>query len=173
MKTLHKTLFIALAALGLAATAHADKGGPGPKDMDGCSMHGGWHRPDPEKMAQFFEKRLADLHGKLKLTDQQEPAWKTFTDKIKPMPKAERPDFEAMSKLPTPERMDRMQALSKEHQERQAAHIAAVKEFYAQLTPEQQKTFDANFLRGLWNHDGAHEQHRHGRAAAKAKPDAK
>ena len=171
MKTLHKTLFIALAALGLAATAHAEKAGPGPKGMEGCSMHGGWHRPDAEKMAKFAEKRLADLHAKLKLTDQQEPAWKAFADKMKPLPKADRPDFEAMSRLPTPERMDRMQAMSKEHQERQAAHIAAVKAFYATLTPEQQKTFDANFMQGHRDHDGGHEQHRHGKPGAK--PDAK
>ncbi len=173
MKTLHKTLFIALAALGLAAAAHADKGGPGPKDMDDCPAQRGWQRPDPEKMAKFAEKRLADLHASLKLTDQQEPAWKAFADKTKPMPMAARPDFEALSKLPTPERMDRMQTLSKEHQDRQATRIAAVKVFYATLTPEQQKTFDANFMQGHRDHDGGYAQHRHGKPGAKAKPDAK
>ena len=172
MKTLQKTLFIALAAFGLAATAHAEKGMDKGMEKDACPAHAGWQRHDPEKMAKFFEKRLGDLHGKLKLTDQQEPAWKNFTDKIKPAPKADRPDFAALSKLPTPERLDRLQALSKEHQEHQAAHIAAVKEFYAQLTPEQQKTFDANFMQGHRGHEGAKE-HRHGKPGDKARPDAK
>jgi hypothetical protein len=148
MNRLSKIATLSILAIGLAAgMAHAEKSDwQGPQRCD----HGWQHRkPDPERMARHMEKRLARLHGALKLSPAQEPAWKSFVDKSKPQPMAARPDFEALSKLPTPERLDRMQALSKERQERMAARAAAVKAFYAQLNSAQQKLFDEAFMKSM------------------------
>lgn len=138
-----KILTVGIAAIGFAVgVAHAQPGwGDGPEHYG----HGNWdsRKPDPERMAQFRERHEKRLHDALKLTPAQEPAWQNFLGKIKPPQAAPaRPDFEALSKLPTPERLDRMQAMAKEHQERMAVRVAATKEFYAQLTPDQQKVFD-------------------------------
>ena len=108
-------------------------------DSDGADRG---HRPDGARFIQHMEKHRARLHDKLKLAPEQEAAWKVFADKTKPQApriKAVRAELEA---LPAPARMDRMIALMKERESRMMDRAAAVKEFYAVLTPEQQKLFD-------------------------------
>lgn len=106
----------------------------------------------PGKFAERIEKRQAELHDKLKLTPDQETAWKKFSEKMKPTESRNRPDQSELSALHAPERLERMLALMKEHESRMADRVAAVKEFYAVLTPEQQKLFDDQFSK--------HRQHR-------------
>lgn len=101
----------------------------------------------PGKFAERIEKRQAALHDKLKLTPEQETAWKKFSAKMKPAEFRKRPDPSELSALHAPERMERMLAMMKEHESRMADRVAAVKEFYAVLTPEQQKLFDDQFSR--------------------------
>ena len=96
------------------------------------------------KFAERIEKRQAELHDKLKLTPVQETAWKSFHEKMKPEAR-NRPDQSELSALHAPERMERMLSMMKEHESRMADRVAAVKEFYAVLTPEQQKLFDDQF----------------------------
>lgn len=111
--------------------------------------------------ASRFEDRQILLHAKLKLTPEQEPAWNTFAGKVKPAAageRPERPDPEEFTKLTAPERMEAMLAGMKSREERMTTHLAAVKEFYAVLTPEQQKVFDAEFGHGMRRH--AHRMHR-------------
>jgi protein CpxP len=104
---------------------------------DGCG-HGKY---DAAKIAAWHQKRQTELHGKLKLTSQQEAAWKTYVQGTTPAA-SERPDWKALSKLTTIERLERIQQLMKQHEERMGEVIAATKAFYSTLTPEQQKTFD-------------------------------
>lgn len=63
----------------------------------------------------------------------------------------QRTDYAELAKLPTPERIDKMKALRTEHMNAMNAamdkHADATKAFYATLTPEQQKVFDANTMR--------------------------
>ena len=125
---------------------------------------------DGSKMAAFHAKHMARLHDKLKLTAAQEPAWKTFTEKTKPDPARRMAASAELAKMNTPERMDRMLALMKEGEARMAERVAAVKEFYAQLTPEQQKTFDDQAK--AWHarrHGMRHPHHAKGPAAAPTK----
>ncbi|MDT4860280.1 LTXXQ motif family protein [compost metagenome] len=56
---------------------------------------------------------------------------------------------EDWSKLTTPQRLDKMQALRAERDAQMAKRIDATKSFYAALTPEQQKVFDAQSHRGF------------------------
>ena len=88
---------IATASFAGGAIANEDCGHAGGMHMQG--MHG-----DGEKMAAFHAKHLARLHGKLKLTAQQEPAWKAFTEKSKPDLAKSKAVREEMATLTTPAR---------------------------------------------------------------------
>lgn len=95
-----------------------------------------------EHRAGNIEMHHQKLHAALKLMPEQEGAWKKLMDSEPPMAKVAPGISEDWSKLTTPERADKMLERMKEHQAQQTVHVAALKEFYAQLTPEQKKTFD-------------------------------
>lgn len=95
-----------------------------------------------ERMEKMREARQTALHEKLKLTAQQEPAWKKFTAS-QPMPnKAARMERAEMQKLNAPQRMEKGMEHMRTMEKAMTEHLAALKEFYAVLTPEQQKVFD-------------------------------
>jgi hypothetical protein len=98
-----------------------------------------------ERMQEHRAKRLAALKEKLKLNAGQEGAWSTFTAASQPPAGARPPrmDRAEFAKLTTPERLERMQARQAERSAMFAKRADATKTFYATLTPEQQKTFDA------------------------------
>ncbi len=112
---------------------------------------------DPARMQARMDQRHAALKAQLKLAPEQESAWTTFTATA--MPKAammaNRPDMAEMAKLTTPERIDKMHALRTQHMSDMTAamdkHADAVKAFYAVLTSEQQKVFDAQAMQGPGN----------------------
>ena len=136
MTKLRKFILVGLtsASLGLAVSAvSASPGACHHKDFD------------QEKFSEHMQQRQARLHEQLKLSTAQEPAWKAFTEKVKFTP-GERPNREELAGLKAPERMERMAAMRKQREGRMAERVAAVKEFYATLTPGQQKTFDDNFM---------------------------
>ena len=123
------------------------------------------HKAHDGKAAERFQerraKKLDTLKTQLKLDPSQQGAWNSFTASTQmPMRSAQqRPDRAEFEKMTTPQRLDRMQA----HQAERAAAFAkrseATRTFYAALTSEQQKTFDAQTL-----HRGAHRGHaRHGK----------
>jgi protein CpxP len=150
MNMMRKRMLTGLVVLGLGAgsvAAYADKGGCGP---DGMGGHPGFgrHMGSPERMKEHFEKRQSALHDKLKLNGQQEQAWNAYLNVLRPTQPPARPDRAEFDKLSTPERMQKMLGFMQDREKRMAAHIAATREFYATLTPEQQKIFDAEFARG-------------------------
>jgi hypothetical protein len=163
MKKLIQSLVIAgvLATAGSAAFAQMDGGMMG---------HGGMHPMEPAKMEQMHAKHLADLKAKLKITATQEAAWTTFADAMKPPADmmGKRPDRAEMDKLTTPERIDKMRAMHKEHMSTMEAAMDkrgdATKALYAALSPEQQKAFDAEFAK--MGPRGGHD-HRMDRSGAK------
>ena len=108
----------------------------------------GRHERQHGDMAQRHAQRLADLKAQLKLTPAQEPAWTTFTTAMQPGERPARLDRQGMEQLTTPERIDRMRALRAQHAAEADRRGEATKAFYATLTPEQQKTFDAQAHRG-------------------------
>jgi periplasmic protein CpxP/Spy len=114
-------------------------------------------RADSEAhMKERMAKRQAELHDKLKLTPQQEGAWKTFTARMQPGTRPARPDRAQMANMTAPERMEMMLTRMKEAEARMTDRLAATKEFYAVLTPEQQKIFDQEFARHGGQHRGMH-----------------
>lgn len=158
MKVLRTSLITAglLAALAGSAMAQMGPGGmPGPD---------GHHGPRMEKMREHMGERhkqhLADLKGKLKLQPHQEAAWNTFEQAMQPpAPPAARADRAAMEKLTTPERIDQMQAMHAQREAEMKKRGDATKTFYAGLTPEQKKTFDAETARFMAGGPGMRGHH--------------
>lgn len=109
------------------------------------------------------DAHLAALKQKLNLQPAQEAAWNQFVGVAK-IGAGQRPDRRAlrqeMQKMKTPERLDRMQAMAQQRQAKMQARSAAIKSFYAQLTPEQQSVFDA--ARPSNGRHGHGHNHRHG-----------
>ena len=153
MKSLKNKFFVGLSvvAMSAAASVYAQSSSPSSSapmgNMSGMGMHGPGgmdHAKMAEKMKAGMAKHLAELHDKLKLNAAQEPAWKTFTDAINPGAMPAHPDRAAMEKMTAPERMEKMLALSKERLAKMESRLAALKTFYAVLTPEQKKIVDAS-----------------------------
>ena len=121
------------------------------------------------KMQKHMAERQAQLKAALKLAPEQEAGWNAFVARTAPEPHMGGKDgaqHEDWSKLTTPERLDKMQARHAERSEHMAKRIDATKSFYATLTPEQQKTFDSQSMRGFqragMQHGGEHEMGKHG-----------
>jgi Spy/CpxP family protein refolding chaperone len=160
MTQIRKRLLIGITALGLAAGSFgALAGRPDGMPQTGApAMPSGEHARSPEQMKERFAKRQAELHDKLKLSPAQEPAWNTFAGRMNPGERPARPDRAEIEKLSAPERMERMLSMMQDGEKRMAERLAAVKQFYAVLTPEQQKTFNEQF--GPGRHHGQHRRHR-------------
>lgn len=175
MKTSFKLSLIAtLLAVAGAAYSQGPMGGqcdammgPGMGMQGAAGHHGHMRNMDPARMQARMEKHQSVLKAQLKLTPAQEGAWTAFVDSMKPaaaMMPMQRPDPVEMAKLTTPERLDKMKALHDERMKTMTAamdkHAQATKTFYAALTPEQQKVFDATSMQGHrgamgWRHDKA------------------
>ena len=149
MKSFRKHLIVSAIALGLSASALAADATT--CDTMGPMMQGrGMGRMDPAKHAEHMKARMEQrhtaLHHKLKLTPEQEPAWKEFIAGAKPPmmgPQTMRAD---MMKLSAPARMEKMLEHMKARQAHMETRLEALKKFYAVLTPEQQKIFDAEHM---------------------------
>jgi hypothetical protein len=148
-----------LAAAGVAFAMSPMGGGQCDPMMGGMhgqySQHGRMGKGSPARMQAMLEQRQAAIKAQLKLTAAQEPAWATYTAAIKPpadMMTMQRPDPAEMAKLSTPDRIEKMKKLQAERHTAMTAAMdkraEATKTFYATLTPEQQKTFDAATLPG-------------------------
>jgi hypothetical protein len=148
MTTIRKRLLIGISAITLAAGACAAQAAG---DQAGG---GGQDGKFAERMKARMEKRAAELHDKLHLNASQEAAWNAYIARMKPANPPTRPDRAALDKMTAPERMEFMLTRMKEHEQKLADRIAATKDFYAVLSPEQKKTFDDSFKFGM--------RHRHG-----------
>lgn len=146
------------ATLGFAATAQTPPTAAGTP----AAAHQG-HRGDPagmqERMAKMQErmvKREAELKQKLQITAGQEAAWTSFTTALKPGTRP-RMDRDAMAALSTPDRIDQMRALRNQRVAEMDRRADATKAFYAVLSADQKKVFDAETARR--GHGGGHGGH--------------
>ena len=153
-----KLTSLALAGAIALSAAGAGIAQPAPPPGAGAAAAGhAWQRPDPAQMA---ERHAEHLRAILQLRPEQEPALKAFIAAMQPSPEQMRRHEEARDEardLTTPQRLDRLQARLAEHQSEFARRADAIKRFYAQLSPSQQKAFDALPM----PHHGMHE-HMHG-----------
>lgn len=142
-------LLAALIAGGgvLALSAHAMPGA-GPLAKPRCEARQG---QNPQAwMAQRHAQHMAALKEKLQLVPEQEAAWNSFAAAVQPGltqagtgPQGLREDFQ---KLGTVERLDKLQAIAEARHARMRERTEAIKAFYARLTPQQQKVFDAEAM---------------------------
>ena len=149
----------------LAASAYAVSGDSA---EHGCEKHG--QKTQVERTEQRA-KHMSELKQKLHLTSSQAAAWDAFANASQPgmqgmgmgMGKmgvdkdAMRNEFAKMS---TPQRIDKMMAMSDMRHTQMMQRADATKAFYAQLTPEQQKIFDAEAMPkgGHWGPGQHHHQ---------------
>jgi hypothetical protein len=128
---------IALAAV--TGSAIAQPAPPPPPAADAAGPH--HHHFDPAKMREHMAEHLRAV---LQLQPGQDAALSAFLDAMKP-PEGMHHDHDmaAQQDLTTPERLDKMAARMDEHRARFNQVAAATRQFYAQLTPAQQKAFDS------------------------------
>jgi periplasmic protein CpxP/Spy len=142
MSAFRKSIVIAVASLGLGTAAlAASEHGAG---STGERCHWGAVGSHGAKSAEDMAKRQAALHDKLSLSPTQEAAWKTFTNKLQATAPV-RPKAAPAATMTAPERADGMAASLQTAQQQASSRAQAVKEFYAVLSPEQQKMFDSQF----------------------------
>ena len=99
-----------------------------------------------EPPVQTPASQAARLRATLRLRPDQEVALQTFIRANTPPPGAMdrmRRQEESAASLPTPQRLDFMLARMDEMRGLMVTRAAATKRFYAQLTPSQQRAFDA------------------------------
>jgi murein L,D-transpeptidase YcbB/YkuD len=159
---------LATAFVGVSATAIAQGMGMSPElHAQHAAQRGtpGAGAMDPARMAEMQKNqgerhaaRMAQLKTELKITAAQEPAWNAFVARTAHTPRKPAAT-EDWSKLTTPQRLDKMQALHAERSAEMTQRVEATKSFYAALTPDQQKSFDAQ--RGL-QRAGMKGEHRMG-----------
>ena len=88
---------------------------------------------------------IKGLHDALRLTPQQESAWRAYQSAIAPDPQQQSRAQQAqmmMPTLPTPRRLALMKAQMQSDLVNFDRDAQAVTTFYGQLSPEQQHTFD-------------------------------
>lgn len=124
-------------------------GGPGGMHHPrGPGMMGGGHKMDPAKHAEH-------LRDVLQLRPDQEGALKAFiasmTPPERPAPAAGAPPHHPDMPKTTPERLAMAEKMMAEHQAMFKKHNDALRAFYGQLTPSQQKAFDALHM-GMGRH---------------------
>lgn len=157
-----RALLAAILAGGgiLAMSAYAVTGGGPAADTPRCEAGYG-----PKGDAGWEAKRtrhLAALKEKLKLASEQEAAWNAFVEATRPtsrMGTGREAMRDELAKLDTPQRLDRMLAMSEARRVRLVERAEATKAFYAQLSPDQQRVFDAEAVPG--RHHGHRHAHRH------------
>lgn len=127
---------------------HHPEAGAGPSDRHAQRMKRGEHG---------HQQHMAQLKTALKLAPGQEAAWNTFMASTGPTkPSMAHPGGseapKPWSQLTTPERLDQMQAMHADRYAQMNRRMEATRVFYASLTAEQQKIFDAQ---GGGMHHGA------------------
>lgn len=153
-----------LAGSSLLATASFAMPFGGP-DKGGCGADKGQQVQNQRE--DFLAKHMAALKDKLKLSPQQDKAWNEFTNiSVPAKPAMNKVDRQAkrdeFKKMNTPQRMDMMLAKVDQRRARMVQRAETVKKFYAQLSPEQRATFDAEARpsrhMGHHRHGGKHRQ---------------
>lgn len=158
MKPVRTTLIAALLA-AFAVTAAVQAQTP-PAASAGTGAQAPQESGRHERYARHHQERLTELKQQLQLTPAQEGAWTQFSQSMTPPAMmAHRPDREALSRLPTPERIDQMRALRQQHMAEMDRRAEATKAFYASLTPEQKKRFDEHTGRAMSHRKGGRGHH--------------
>lgn len=147
------------ASLGAASAAYAADGpgagpGPGPGKFRGnCMQEDGLGGMRGANVPDLVDKRLDKIRNDLKITDAQQAAWQTFATRTKQQATEMQALREKMRQgcpaqgasaapTPAPERLEKAIDFMKQRVGHLEAELAAVKDLYAALTPEQRTIAD-------------------------------
>jgi protein CpxP len=136
-------------ALALAGLAAASAAAAQPPNSSNPYDQGAYDQRDDGPAAQSGGPDLAGLHDALRLTPDQEAAWRTFAAASAPSPEQEARERAAQSMMATlrsPQRVDLSISAAEADLQTLRERGAALKAFYAVLTPGQQTTFDRRTL---------------------------
>jgi protein CpxP len=154
-------LLASVAALTIAAGAATLSFAQEPPPPGAAPPPAGDHAQWAEHRREHQEARAHALHDILNIRADQEAAFQAFIASMAPPSRAggmgEHGDHD-VAHLTTPQRLDRMAAKMAEHQARFQQRADAIRHFYAALSPEQQRAFDA-LHEGMM---GGHHGHDHG-----------
>lgn len=161
-------LTLALGAGSLAALAQT----AAPAAPTAPSSSAGSHRHPAERQDRMHARlgqHLDKLKGRLQLSAAQEGDWARFSSALQARPAhaGHEARHQELMGLNTPERLDRMKALRAQHQAEMNTFMDrrsdATKAFYATLTAEQKKVFDAEGARFMQARHGAGDRGHEGR----------
>jgi Spy/CpxP family protein refolding chaperone len=96
-----------------------------------------------------FADRLGEMKAALKITAEQEPAWKGYTDQLKAQAESMQAWHTTMwnsAQLSAPERLAQRDAMLKQRLSQHEAMTSAFNELYKTLTPEQRAMVDQGFV---------------------------
>ena len=161
MNTIRKSIIIGLAVLGMASTTVAVQA------QDGRHASAVSKEQMQAKWSERAAQRQQKMREQLKLTPAQDAAFATYLAAVKPGAHADKVERDAWKTISAPARMEQHIAMSKNRIGMMETRLAALNTFYAVLTHEQKKTFDAQALRRGWGgkgHGKGHEEH-HGMGA--------
>ena len=139
MSKMQSMVWVALLGANLISPVYADEAMPA----------SGMSRAHPDPVATV-DRRLARLKEELKITSDQEPAWRAYVEKTRSNVKDMRDQMQAAMKDPAqtaPERFDRHIELMKKRLVNFENMDDALKSLYAALTPEQKAIADRHFAR--------------------------
>jgi hypothetical protein len=168
----------ALASVSTLALAQAAPAGGPPT----AEQRAAWKAKVEERMHEHMEMHAKHLHDLLQLRPDQDAALQTLMAALAPSPMDHMGDHhmgpggpggpmdhhmppgeghDDFAKLTTPERLDKMASMMAEHSAKHQAefqkHASAIKAFYAVLSPEQKRAFDAmppHMFGGMHDHHG-------------------
>lgn len=144
--TLQRVALASVLGLGLVATAAAQDRAPDPGGPQG--LRGADRQNQVEDRQHRLEQRLHDL---LQIKPDQEPAFRTFVSTLeqsRPQRGQRRDGARDRAQgereaLTMPQQLDRAAQRLADAQQRLQKEAAAVKTFYAALSPDQRKALDA------------------------------
>lgn len=126
---------LAGATASLAQPPAGPEGRRGPPPAEG-------RRGPPDGSQRDGAQREERLRERLKITPQQDTAFKAYIAATARSQRGNRPDREAMRNLTTPQRLDAQLAEASKRQAEMKTRADAAKRFYAGLTAQQRATFD-------------------------------
>jgi hypothetical protein len=138
------------AAVCVSQAAFAQQPPPGAPPAPSAADQQRW----AERMREHQEARAHALHDILNIRPDQDAAFQAFLAAMRPPEGGmrERRDMSEMQTLTTPQRLDRMAERMAQRQAEFQRRAAAIKAFYAVLSPAQQRAFDA--LHGMMGGHG-------------------
>ncbi len=162
-----------LALAVFAGQAWAQQATPTEPTTNGSAAASMHHVPKHADRADIVEQRIADLHAKLKITDQQSKQWDAFAqtmrDNAQKTDQAFRDRAEKLSTQSADDAMKSYAALAQLHADNMQKLSAALSDLYAALSPEQKQIADEMYRNngGGRHHPGA-APHKHKAGGAPA-----